>query len=118
MAAILMAGAVELPCPVSLSVNDEIIWSNNTGRTASGDMTGDVIGEKKNLEIQWGVLPESEVKKIKDNFQTGFFPLTFRDDGVDVTISTYRGTLTKEHLGYAGDGIYYYRSVSASVIQQ
>lgn len=116
--AILKAGTVELPCPVSLSVNDEIIWSSNTGRTTSGDMAGDIITEKKNLDIKWGILQESDVKIIKDNLKTGFFPLTFRDDGIELTIFTYRGTLNKEHIGYIGDGIYYYRSVSVQIIQQ
>lgn len=116
--AVLKAGAVELPCPVSLSVNDEIIWSKNTGRTTAGTMTGDIVAEKKNLDIKWGILPESDVKKIKDNLRTGFFPVTFRDDGMELNISAYRGTLSKEHLGYIGDGIYYYRSVSVSIIQQ
>ena len=34
--AVLKVGAVELPCPTSLSSSDEIIWSSNTGRTSSG----------------------------------------------------------------------------------
>lgn len=114
----LKAGSVELPSPVSLSVSDEIIWSSNTGRTASGKMVGDIVAEKKNLDIKWGVLPESEVKKISSNLKAGFFPLTFRDDGVNITIQSYRGTLSKEHMGYIGDGIYYYKSVSVSIIQQ
>lgn len=116
--AVLKAGEVELPSPVSLSSNDEIIWSSNTGRTSSGEMTGDVIAEKKNLDIKWGILSESDVKLIKDSLKTGFNPLTFHDDGVDITISAYRGTLSKEHMGYIGDGIYYYKSVSVSIIEQ
>lgn len=116
--AILKAGSVELPCPVSLSTSDEIIWSNNTGRVTSGDMVGDVVAEKKNLDIKWGILPESDVRLIRENLKTGFFPLTFWDDGIEITISTYRGTLSKEHMGYIGDGIYYYRSVSVQIIQQ
>ena len=116
--AVLKAGAVELPCPASLVVNDELIWSSNAGRLTSGEMKGDVIAEKKNLEITWGILQESEVAIIKQNLKSGFFPITFRDDGMDMTISTYRGTLTKEHMGYLGDGIYYYRNVVASLIEK
>lgn len=116
--ATLKAGAVELPCPVSLTSGDELIWSSNTGRVTSGEMTGDVIAEKKNLEIKWGILAESEVLKIKENLKSGFFPVTFRDDGLEITIQSYRGSLSKEHLGYIGDGIYYYRSVSASIIEK
>ena len=90
--AILKVGSVALPSPVSLSSNDEIIWSSNTGRTASGDMVGDIVAEKKNLEIKWGVLTEKEMKTISSNLKAGFFPMTFRDDGVEITIKSYRGT--------------------------
>lgn len=48
----------------------------------------------------------------------GFFPISFHDDGIDLTITTYRGTLTKEVLGYIGDGIFYYKSASVSIIQK
>lgn len=116
--AVLKAGNVELPAPISLSSNDEIIWSSNTGRTASGKMVGDIVAEKKNLDIKWGILPEKDVKLISSNLKAGFFPITFRDDGVNITIKSYRGTLSKEHMGYIGDGIYYYKSVSVSIIQQ
>lgn len=116
--AVLSAGGTPLPAPVSISTSDEIIWSDNTGRVASGNMVGDVVAEKKNMEIKWGILTEAEVALIKSKLCAGFFPFTFRDDGVELTIQSYRGTLTKEHLGEQGDGIYYYRSASVSVIQQ
>lgn len=116
--AILTAGDVELPAPVSLSVNDEVIWSSNTGRSANALMVGDVVGEKKTVSVKWGILTETEVKKIKDNLRSGFLPVTFRDAGVELTISAYRGTLQKEAMGYIGDGIYYYRSVSVEIVEQ
>lgn len=116
--AILSAGGVALPAPVSISINDEIIWSSNTGRTGNGLMVGDVVGEKKNLNIKWGILTESEVAQIKKKLIAGYFPITFRDDGMDITINSYRGTLSKEALGYIGDGIFYYKSASVSLIEQ
>lgn len=115
---VLKSGSVELPDPVSISVNDEIIWTADTGRTLSGLMIGDVVAEKKNVNIKWGILPESEAALIKRTLTAGFIPFTFRDDGVMVTIESYRGTLSKEHLGYVGDGIYYYKSVSVDIIQR
>lgn len=115
---ILFAEGVALPAPVELSVNDEIIWSSNTGRVSSGLMVGDVVAEKKNLSIKWGILTESEVALIASKLTPGFFPLTFFDNGVYTTLSFYRSTLQKEVLGYNGDGIFYYRSVSVSLIQQ
>lgn len=115
---ILKAGSVVLPAPVSLSVSDELIWTSDTGRTLSGYMIGDVVAEKKTLSIKWGFLTETEVKRIKDCLIAGFFPITFRDDGVDLTIEAYRGTLSKEQLGDIGDGNFWYRNVSADIIQR
>ena len=116
--AVLSSGSVILPAPISLSTEDEIIWSSNTGRMASGEMAGDIIAEKKTLNIKWGPLTEDDVAKIKTILKPGFHPITFRDDGAVLTISQYRGTLSKEHLGYIGDGIYWYKSVSVKLIQK
>ena len=115
---ILWSGSITLPAPEKVTVNDEIIWSSNTGRAASGMIIGDIVAEKKNISITWGILTESELVLIKQVMIAGFFPFSFRDDGIDFTISSYRGTLTKEQLGDVGDGIFYYRSASVTVIQK
>lgn len=115
---ILWSGNTILPSPTKITVGDEIIWSKNTGRTASGTMVGDIVSEKKNVSIEWGILEETELETIKKVMISGFFPISFRDDGIDLTITTYRGTLKKEILGYIGDGSYYYRSASVSIIQK
>lgn len=115
---ILKAGDINLPDPVSISVSDEIIWTADTGRTLSGTMIGDVVAEKKNVSIKWGILPETEVALIKRNLIAGFFPFTFRDDGMEITIESYRGTLTKEQMGWIGDGLFYYKSVSVDIVQR
>ena len=81
-------------------------------------MVGDIIAEKKTLNVNWEVLTETEVSLIKSKLIAGFFPITFRDDGADITINSYRGTMTKEHIGELGDGVYYYRSCTVSIIQR
>jgi len=116
--AILKVGSIVLPDPVSLKVDDEIIWSSNAGRTGNGDFTGDVIAEKKTLGVGWEWLLETEVAIIVNNLKAGFFPITFRDVGINLTITNYRGTLSKEAHGWLGDGNYLYSSVSCSIIQK
>ena len=115
---VLWSGNTTLPAPTSITVNDEIIWSSNTGRCASGEMIGDVIAQKKTLSLKWGVLEESELAVIKKVLIAGYFPFSFRDGGVDLTIKSYRGTLSKEQLGWIGDGKFYYKSATVSVIQK
>lgn len=115
---ILKSGSTVLPAPTALTVADEIIWTSSTGRTLAGKMVGNVVAEKKNLQIQWNYLTESAVKLIKSKLIAGWFPLTFRDDGIDITINAYRGTMTKEALGDIGDGNFYYKTVSVDIIQR
>ncbi|MDO5293308.1 MAG: hypothetical protein Q4F05_11210 [bacterium] len=114
---VLQSGAVSLPCPTTISVDDEIIWSSNTGRNASGLMTGDVIAEKKNVAITWGVLKQSDVSLIRKYIKSGFFNLTL-NIGETITITCYRGSLSVVPIGKLDDGTYYYRSATATAIQQ
>lgn len=118
MEEILKVGDVVLPAPDLISTTDEIIWSSNTGRTADATMVGDILAEKKTLSITWGILKEEQYLVIKNNLVAGFFPITFHDDGMDLTISSYRGNLSKDIIGKLDDGIFYYRSVSCEIIQQ
>lgn len=115
---ILRAGGIVLPSPVSLTINDELIWSEETGRTLSGLMVGEIIAEKKNISIKWGFMTEEDMLLIRRNMASNFFPFTFHDDGIDMTIESYRGTLSKEVLGSLGDGYFWYRNVSVDVIQR
>ncbi|MDD7740694.1 MAG: hypothetical protein SOT28_01610 [Fusicatenibacter sp.] len=115
---LLKAGDLSLPGPTSMTIDDEIIWSESTGRTLDGTMVGEAIAEKKTIGIKWSWITEEEVKTIKNSMILGFFPITFRDDGEDVTITTYRGTLSKDCAGDIGDGKVWYKSVSVDVVQR
>lgn len=116
--AVLKVGGVDLPPPISMAVDDEIIWSANSGRTTDATMVADVVAEKKTLNVEWGILSEADVALIKSALKPGFFPITFRDDGKDITINAYRGTMSKDAAGFLSDGVFYYRSLSVSLIQQ
>lgn len=63
---IIWSGSTTLPAPTSLSVNDEIIWSSDTGRTLSGRMVGDPVAQKKTVSLKWEYLTEAEEKIIKN----------------------------------------------------
>jgi hypothetical protein len=114
---LLRTGKTNLPAPTSMTVNDEIIWSEDTGRTLNGTMVGEAIAEKKTIGLKWEWLTEDEVKLLKNSLVIGFFPLTFHDAGKDHTLTTYRGTLSKEHA-WEISGVYYYKSVSVDIVQR
>ena len=116
MSIVIKANNVTLPSPDSISAANEIIWSENTGRSTTGKMIGDVIAEKETFTITWGILTRSEFALIKNNLQPGLYPFTIIEDGVEHTITQYRGTLTREYLGSFGET--FYRQTQVSVIQQ
>lgn len=111
-------GEVALPAPVSISVGNELLWSSNTGRSATGKMLGDVIATKETLSIEWGILTSAELNIIKTSLKAGFFALKVDIDGNSVTLNRYRGTLTYKAMGQLEDGIYYFSSASVDIIQQ
>lgn len=115
---LLKCGEVNLPSPVSMSVDDEIIWTSDTGRTLDGRMMGEVVAEKKNLKIEWSWLTEQEAALIKNMLYAGFFSITFREYGETLTLESYRGTISKDVAGYIGDGNFYYRKVTTTIIQR
>lgn len=115
---IICKAGVSLPDPVSIAVDDQIVWSKNTGRAANAEMIGDIIAEKKSVKVKWEFLQEKELAAIKNNLVAGFFPFTFHDDGTDITITSYRGTLSKEQIGLLDDGIFWYRSANVEIIQK
>ena len=111
------AGGVSLPSPVEISIDDEIIWSSDSGRDLSGLFAGDVIATKKTISIQWGVLTEAELKQIQDALTAGYTSVTFRDAGGSVTIDSYRSTLSKVMLGEYGKQLYF-KSATCKIIQR
>lgn len=117
--AILTASGISMPCPVSLKIGDEIIWSSNTGRGSNGTMTGDVVATKQDIEITWAFLRDSDLATIKRGMPRGFFNVSFRDAGSVASWKGYRDTITSEDIGDLGDGKgHCYRSVTTKVIQQ
>lgn len=114
---IIKAGSVTLPSPVEISTTDEIIWSENTGRSTTGKMIGDVVAEKKTIHIQWGVLTKAQFDTIRTNLRSGFNSFSLILGGETIPITSYRSQLTGELLGGFG-GETWYRSADVSIIQQ
>lgn len=109
---------VKLPAPDTITLNNEIIWSSNTGRSATGKMIGDVIGEKNTLAINWGgIREESAYKKIRHALVAGFFPIKVEVDSEPFVLQVYRGTLSAMPRGKIGS-TYYYSSISVEIVEQ
>jgi hypothetical protein len=118
MAEVFKARGVTLPSPTAVTINDELIWTAETGRLYNGAMFGSVIAQKKTVSLTWEYLTAAEMLLIKNNCTGGFFSFTFVDDGTTQSITVYRGTLVKERLAPTGDGIVRYKKVTVDLIQQ
>lgn len=114
------AGGVPLPSPVEINSSGELIWSEATGRTSSGKMVGSLIAEKQTFEVTWGVLTKAQADTVEQatTTQSGFFPLVVKQGSAVTTLQCYRGPVAKKALGYIGDGIFYYRSMSVTFVEQ
>ena len=62
MAEVLKAKGVQLPSPVSMSTNDELIWTADTGRLMDGTMVGEIVAEK----LEPATLIKSEIISRQD----------------------------------------------------
>lgn len=109
----IIVNGVALASPVSVSINDEIIWSSGTGRSASGLMSGDVVGNKRTFQISWGILTQTEYNAIR-HIPTGFSDVTILGE----SMRGYRTTISGECIGTMSDGITYFNNVSTSFIEQ
>ena len=107
----------DLPDPVSIKQDDEIIWSSDTGRVLSGLMTGDVVAHKRTFSIEWGVLDQDGIETIRTAFPAGFFQATI--DGV--TLNVYRSKISSDKIGILGsesNAKTWYRSCSVQLIER
>jgi len=84
------------PTPRSITVKAEKIWASNTGRVASGKMVGDIVGNKITIQVEWGILTETQVASIDSRLSSAFFPVTFKNPRTNVleTRTFYAGTPT------------------------
>ena len=117
------ASMVVLPSPVSIKPTFELIWSENTGRAQSGSnkakMIGDVVAEKKTYQIEWGIISDADMDRIKTSLPRGFF---YFGIGVDLSAvkpsatKFYRSEISGEMISVGGS--LYWKGVSVSVIEQ
>ena len=111
---------VTLPSSITaLKRNDELLWSEGTGRAAnSGLMVGSVVSKKMTYNITWGVLNQSEYNAIRNAFTDDFFNLKITLNGeVVCNASFYRGTITADVLQSLGN-TNYWKGVAVDLVQR
>lgn len=97
-------GNTPIKAPTTVKLGNEKIWSQNTNRTASGLMVGDIIAIKKTIHIEWAHATPEETALINSYISyigSAFFNVTFPDETfAEVTKTVYAGTPTYEQWGW------------------
>jgi hypothetical protein len=118
----LYIGGVKMPTPAlnGVTISREKIWSQATGRTASGKMVGNKIAQKYTLKLKWPPLTMEDAAKIQNavSGDDDFFPVKFTDaGGVTRTITCYAGTPTYTQYSWV-NGKQYVIDVAVDLIEQ
>lgn len=112
---------VKAPKIGGFSYKPEKVWSNNTGRTASGKMVGTIKCIKRTVSITWGPLTEGEKSQIEaavSNVNSPFTTLSMTlAGGGAMTMTCYFGTPTFEGYNRIG-GQWRYTSGKVDGIEQ
>ena len=100
-------------------ISKEPIWSQNTGRVASGLMVGDIIAIKTTLEISWSKLTQEQLSGLETAVRDDpFFDVIYCDEtGTSVTKKFYAAPGSYTRKKYTQDDIRY-SDVSIRLIEQ
>lgn len=113
---------VNMPTPDSggITYGKEPLWSNNSGRTASGKFVGDIIAEKRTADISLSGLTEDEVRLIESQLKNAFFTVSIIDpenSAKRITFECYRTPRTYQ-LKTVTDGKAKFNTVTLSCIER
>ena len=114
---------VTMPAPAhgGMSIADEPIWSSNTGRGATGAMSGDIVAWKRTLDMEFPPLTFAQSKLIRDTLRHAgeFFEVRFRDfdNSTWETATMYTSNLPRTLYSLAV-GIQYHTGVKIQLVEQ
>lgn len=104
-----------------VKIKKEKVWSENTQRTASGRMVGDIVCIKRTLTIEWPPLTNEQVRRIDNeisNINKAFVQVKYTDEaGAVNTMWAYFGTPAYTLYSWA-NGIRYVSGVAVDAIEQ
>ena len=114
----LLIDGIQVKTPTNLKVQPLLIVKAE--RNAAGDMVGDIVAEKRRLDIEYSVIKDTELKQILDLLGSGFFhTVTYPDPqrGEATTITVYRGDVDT-YAGQRINGTRYWRDVRLALIER
>lgn len=118
----LKLNGVNMPSPKleGVTFTPEKIWSKNTGRTASGDMVGDIVVIKDTISIEFPPLSPAEIEKVEavvSNKGLPFFSFDFCDGYKVIKKTVYAGSPSRK-LYSVVDGMNYYTGYRIELVEK
>lgn len=121
MAMTLKIAGASLPTEnlTQIALNNEIIWSSNTGRTTSGLMMGDIIANKATLSLEFQWISVTNFNTILNAVNSSpFFTVQVKLDNITLAdITAYRSTVERTMGGKYG-GEWYLQGAKFQLIEQ
>lgn len=114
---------VTMPAPAhgGMSIADEPIWSSNTGRGATGKMSGDIVAWKKTLDMEFPPLTFEQSQLIRNTLRNAgeFFEVRFRDFSASSWeyATMYTSNLPRTLYSLA-NGLRYHTGVKIQLVEQ
>lgn len=114
---------VTMPAPAhsGMAIADEPVWSSNTGRGATGMMSGDIVAWKTTIDMDFPPLSYSDSKLIRDTLKNAgeFFDVRYRDFSTSAweEKTVYTANLPRTLYSLA-QGIRYHTGVKVQLVEQ
>lgn len=117
--AVLEIGGKEMPPVKSITVTAEKIWSSKTGRTANGDMKGDLIAIKLKAQIVFTPLSDEQNALVDAAISPAYFSAKFRNprNGKIETHTMYASSSTYPVYSYV-DRLPRYVGTGVDLVEQ
>ncbi len=95
-------------------------WTANSGRTASGKMTGRVQYYKYKLVLKWGCLSKSDYKTLRNLVETEpqWFAVKVTDGTGTTEFTGYSGDIAYEKCSVINDSEEYYMGVTVEIVER
>lgn len=118
MSKIEINGVKTLPIK-EITIDKNRIWSSKTGRTANGNMKGDIVAYKDTLKIVFSPLSDTQAALLENAVHPAFFKVTYQNPGTGKTRTGtfYTGTPSYPVYSYV-DGYPRYVGVGIELIEQ
>ena len=108
---------IEVKQPTTLDI--ELYNLTKSGRVASGDMTMDIIAQKRKFQFYYAVLSGPEYEDIQTAIYSRnhpFFEIIYLDNRVEKRAIVYSGAIKRRR--FRTDGIWYWKDVTFDLIEK